>query len=121
MDQDNKVLYKYWEKPTNTNRVVQKGTAMGENLKTQILTAEMIRRLAITTEGLGEEVYTMIVDKYAQKLINSGYGVDQTRRIVIAGIKGWRSKVDRCLGEGRKVRKKGRSGRNPRRRRKGRG
>ena len=28
VNKNNKVLFRYWEKPTNTNRVVQKRTAM---------------------------------------------------------------------------------------------
>ena len=63
---------------------------MGENQKVQILTADMMRRLANTADELEDEVYTNIVDKYAQKIINSGYGIGQTRRIIVGGIKGWR-------------------------------
>ena len=103
VDQNNKVLFRYWEKPTNTNRVVQKRTAMGENMKVQILSADMIRRIANTSEGLEREDYARIVDRYAKKLINSGYGEDQTRRIILGGIKGWRTKIARCQEEGRKV------------------
>ena len=105
VDQYNQVLFRYWEKPTNTNRVVQKRTAMGENLKVQILTAEVIRRLANTADGVDKEDYAEIVDRIAQKMMNSGYGEDQTRRIIVAGIKGWRSKVDRCSKDGTKLRR----------------
>ena len=105
VDQYNQVLFRYWEKPTNTNRVVQKRTAMGENLKVQILTAEVIRRLANTADGVDKEDYAEIVDRIAQKMINSGYGEDQTRRIIVAGIKGWRSKVDRRSKDGTKLRR----------------
>ena len=50
---------------------------MGENQKVQILTADMMRRLANTADELEDEVYTNIVDKYAQKIINSGYGTNK--------------------------------------------
>ena len=105
VDHNNQVLFRYWEKPTNTNRVVQKRTAMGENLKVQILTAEVIRRLANTAEGVSKEDYSEIVDKLAQKMINSGYGEEQSRRIIVAGIKGWRNKVDRCSKTNKKLRR----------------
>ena len=105
VEPNNKVLFRYWEKPTNTNRVVQKRTAMGENLKIQILTAEVIRRLANTAEEVGNEDYARIVDSFAQKLVNSGYGVEQSRRIIVSGIKGWRTKIENCRRDGRKLRR----------------
>ena len=78
---------------------------MGENLKVQILTAEVIRRLANTAEDVDREDYAKIVDNLAQKMINSGYGEEQTRRIIVAGIKGWRSKIERCSKNNMKLRR----------------
>ena len=101
----NQVAFKFWEKPTNCNRTLHMRTAMGENQKIQILTQEMIRRLANTKEDTSKWDKVAILDKYCQKLINSGYRVDQVRRIVISGIKGWRGKVNRCLAEGKKIRR----------------
>ena len=49
--------------------------------------------------------YTTILDRFSQKLLNSGYSVDQIRRMVVAGIKGWSDKVTRCKEEGRRLRK----------------
>ena len=46
-----------------------------------------------------------IIDSFTQKLFNSGYKEEQIRRIVIAGIKGWRTKFKRCETEGRRVRR----------------
>ena len=45
------------------------------------------------------------MDNYCQKRINSGYRVDQVRKIVVAGIRGWRRKVNRCLAENRRIRR----------------
>ena len=105
VDKDNSVLFRFWEQPTNTNLVVQLRTAMSENQKTQILTADMIRRLANSSDSLEDEDYSSMVDRYAQKLVNSGYGIGQTRRIISAGIKGWRNKVNRCKKEGLRLRR----------------
>ena len=49
--------------------------------------------------------YTTILDRFSQKLFNSGYSVDQIRRMVVAGIKGWSGKVIRCKEEGRRLRR----------------
>ena len=105
VSEDNCVLFKFWEKPTNTNRTLNKRTAMGENQKITILTQEVVRRLGNTMEGMKREEYEDIIDMFSQKLINSGYQEDQVRRIVVSGIKGWGSKVARCKAEGKRVRR----------------
>ena len=46
-----------------------------------------------------------IVDVYTQKLINSRYSWDQTGRIIIAGIKGYESKMNRCVSKGEQIHK----------------
>ena len=40
------------------------------------------------------------MDRYAQKLINSGYGEDQARRIIYGGIEGCRAEITQCQEEG---------------------
>ena len=105
ISEDNQILFKYWEKPTSSNRTIQMRTALGENQKIQILTQEMIRRLGNTMEGLEDGLYCRIVDDFSQKLYNSGYGEEQIRRIIVAGIRGWGGKIARCKAEGRRVRR----------------
>ena len=105
VSEDNKILFKFWEKPTNSNRTLDRRTAMGENQKLQVLTQEVIRRLGNTYEGLVNEDYTRIIDDFCQKLFNSGYKEDQIRRIIVAGIKGWGGKIRRCEEEGRRLRR----------------
>ena len=101
----NKILFRFYEKPTNSNRTLDKRTAMGEDQKIQVLTQEVVRRLGNTTEDLSNEDYVTILDDFSQKLCNSGYGVDQIRRIMVAGIKGWGGRVNRCRQEGRRLRR----------------
>ena len=48
-------------------------------------------------------MYEDIIDKFGQKLMNSGYSREQVKKITIAGIKGWGRRVKRCKEEGRKV------------------
>ena len=42
-----------------------------------------------TSEMVDDEKRVEIVDKYAEKLMNSDYPMDQTRNIVIGGLKGY--------------------------------
>ena len=69
---------------------------MGENSKYQTLSQEMVRRLMNTSSGLPCEEYWQITDNYADKLKNSGYNLEQIRRIIMAGAKGFGAKKLRC-------------------------
>ena len=77
----------------SSNMVVQKSSAMDENSKMKILANDLTRRLLNTSESLGMNAKVKAVDMYSQKLTNSGYRVDQVRRIVINGIKGYEKRV----------------------------
>ena len=102
---ENQVLYKFYEKPEGSKSTVHYKSAMGESTKHQILSQEMIRRLMNTSEGLPEEQLQEITDNYAVKLHNSGYNLEQIRRIILAGIKGYGAKKARCEKEGRSLRR----------------
>ena len=93
----NKVIYRFYKKPEGAKSTIQLRTAMGENSKNQILSQEMVRRLMNTSEGLQKEEYWKIADEYADKLQNSGYRLEQIRRIILAGIKGYGAKKLRSL------------------------
>ena len=61
---------------------------MDDNSKMNILANDMRRRLLNTDEGLEEAVRGAVVDQYAVKLMRSGYGKEQTRKIIKNWIKG---------------------------------
>ena len=105
ISEDNQILFKFWENTTNSTRVLDKRTAMGENQKVQILTQEFVRRLANTKEDLPREEYQTILNMFCQKMYNSGYKEDQIRRVVIAGIRGWGGKTTRCKEQGMRLRR----------------
>ena len=48
----------------------------------------MIRRMTNTSELVEEESRIDIVDEYAQKLINSEYGIECTRGFIVGGLRG---------------------------------
>ena len=99
----NQVEFKHFEKETSSTMTIQSKSAMCENVKHQILSQDMVRRLYTTCGSQGAETLEQIVDKYAQKLRNGGYSVEQTQRIIINGIKGLERKKRRCEDEGRKL------------------
>ena len=71
VDKNNRIVYKFFEKPMGSSMVLQMDTAMGENSKMRCLGNEAIRRLANTSELLDQGTKNTIVDNYAQKLCNS--------------------------------------------------
>jgi hypothetical protein len=113
---DNMVLYRFYEKPTNPNTVLHMRTAMAEDSKIRSLSNEVIRRLLNTSEDVPDSVRCAILDTFAQKLYNSGYGLYQIRRIILGGIKGYegmrrtsrrgRRQMHRSAGESSQLRAK---------------
>ena len=91
----NRLRFKHFEKPTSSNLTLQKRTAMEENSKIGILGNEVVRRMSNTWgEGM-DEVRTLVIDNYAVKILTSGYSVEQTRKIILSGLRGYEAKVRR--------------------------
>ena len=100
---DNKVMYRFFEKDMCASTTVMKRTAFNENSMLQIVSNDLVRRLTYTMEQMGEQERNKVVDQYGQKLLNSGYSLEQTRHIWVNGIKGFEGKKRRCQLEGRKL------------------
>ena len=73
--------------------MIQSDSAMPENMKITTLNQEVIRRMMNTSEELGMDERLKVVDGYAMKVINSGYGLKQTREIIVGGLKGYERKL----------------------------
>ena len=105
VDDDNTILYKFYEKETSSDYTVRKTTAMNEDNKVKVVSNDLIRRLLNTCEKMGKEEKTAVVEGYGQKLTNSGYSTDQVRQILVAGLRGYGSKVVRRKQEGKPLRR----------------
>ena len=57
----------------------------------------MVRRILNTSEGVLEEI--------KEKLHSSGYRLEQIRKIILAGVKGYATKKRKCEKEGRSLRR----------------
>ena len=80
--EDNKTMYMFYSKPMASNMILQSRSAMPENMKIATLNQEVIRRMVNTSEDLDDFIRLEVVDNYARKIINSGYGVNQTRNVM---------------------------------------
>ena len=103
VEENNITSYRYFEKPTTTNVMVQKRSALEENSKTQILANDLVRRLGNTDTRQANTVLGGVVDQFGVKVMTSGYTLMQARRIVISGLKGWERKLRRAKKEGRRI------------------
>ena len=74
--EDNIILYIFFQKPMASSMVIQKRSAMPENMRVATLNQEMIRRMLNTSERLEIKWRTDVVDDYAGKLVNSGYDLE---------------------------------------------
>ena len=103
VENTNLISFRYFEKPTTTNVMVQKRSALDENSKVKILANELMRRLSNTDSRQGSNVTKEVVNRFSQKLLTSGYAISQTRRITLSGVRGWEGKKRRLQEEGKRL------------------
>jgi hypothetical protein len=88
----------FFEKPMASNQVIHIDSALPENSKMSSLNNEVGRRMTNTSELLQMEDRVEMLNRYAQKLTNSGYGLDQTRKILVGGLKGYEKRLEQSKG-----------------------
>ena len=69
----------------------------------QSLSNDLIRRLLNCREGLPPSYRAKVIDEYGRKLRTSGYELEQTRRILLNGMKGYQTKSVRRMKEGGRI------------------
>ena len=62
---------------------------MPEGIRRATLNQEMVRRMVNTSEMVPLADRLEVVNDYVQKLVNSEYSVNETRDIIIGGLKGY--------------------------------
>ena len=84
-----KVRYTFFQKSMAKKTLIHRKSALGENTRISSLTQNIIRRM----KNIGEEVEMKerirVVDEFTDQMLFSGYSVEQTRKIIIAGLKGY--------------------------------
>ena len=91
---------------------------MNINTKFQILSNDMVRRLLNTREELGPAQKEAEVDRYAKKLLASGYSREQSKKILVNGIKSYEARRKHRMKEGRSLRSTAKKSRDARYKRK---
>ena len=85
----NRILFSFFEKAMVSAMVLHKRSAIPEGVRRATLNQEMVRRMLNTSEDVEITKRVEIVDGYAQKLVNSEYSVEETRKVIIGGLKGY--------------------------------
>ena len=89
VDERNRTIYSFYEKPMVSPMVLHKRSAMPEGIRRATLNQELIRRMVNTSELVKMEKRIEVVDTYVQKMINSEYSVEEAREVAIGGLKGY--------------------------------
>ena len=89
MSRENRILFSFFEKSMVSSMVLHKMSAIPEGVRRATLNQEMVRRMLNTSEGVSSTKRLELVDGYAQKLVNSEYSVEEARKIIIGGLKGY--------------------------------
>ena len=79
------VKYKFYEKPTIPNRVLQNGTALSDASISASLVQDVVRGLlnsGLDTPTMGIQ---SILSKFASKMVNSGHTAKQTQVVLVQG------------------------------------
>ena len=80
------VQYKFYEKPTVGNQVLNKDTPLPASSLRSSLLQETIRRLQNCSPDLDISVKQDILSRYGANLINSGHSVRSSRIILVQGV-----------------------------------
>ena len=95
--------------------VIHKVSALSENSKMASLSQNVVRHMRNTSERLDISERVKVVNKFRQRMANSGYSKQQAKRVVISGLKGYEGVRRRAVKSGVRMHwsaKSGAEGRN---------
>ena len=103
VNSNNIIEYSFYEKPTASNRCLQEDTALNQNTLITSLNNEVGRRLDNCSETVPIKDKVEMLDRFCQKMVNSGHTVKSIRVVMVGGIKGYKRKLLRNLERGEPV------------------
>ena len=87
------ILYEHFEKTMNTNLVLQKASALSENIKVNSLSQEVVRILLNCSEADDDIVRVKHLNQLSTKMKTSGYNTPYIRKVLVNGIKSYENKL----------------------------
>ena len=95
--EDLRILFEHFEKPMNTNLVVQARSAISDETKASSLAEEVARRLRNTSRKIPHGRRLEILEDLFTKMKTSGHSDKFMRNVAIKGIISYENKVRRSL------------------------
>jgi hypothetical protein len=93
-DEQNRIDFEFFEKPTKNPRVILADSALSFSKKRTILTQECLRRLRNTKIELGPGVQNRHLNLYMLKLKKSGYNQKFRTEILDSGLKAFQKMIE---------------------------
>ena len=95
--EDNKILYKYFEKPCCNNYLIMERSAMSDSTKRSSLIQEGLRRLLNTSPLLDMRERIEVLEDFASKMWRSGYGKRKREEAIHGALAAYqcRARLDR--------------------------
>ena len=90
----------YFEKEMNTNYCTLESSAMCPEERDRTLSKEIVRRMFRCDKTRTIEERVDIINKFTDKLSISRYSVNQSRKIVVSGIRCYKRKVQETIDHG---------------------
>ena len=91
--ENGKIMHQFYEKPQVPNRMLLHNTALSATSLTSSIVQEGVRRLLNTSTTAPEHVKTQILNKFASKLVNSGFSRDDTEMFLVHSATSYIHKV----------------------------
>ena len=79
--------------------MLHRNTALSENTKVSNMTSEVMRRMLHVSEDLPIAERIVVLDRLCQKLANSGYDLEMTRKGLVGGLKGYERRLEQSRRE----------------------
>ena len=87
INEEDKILFEYYEKPTKNRMVITKDSAMPIRNKINILSQEVFRRLHNTSSDIEWDKKVVMLEKFMNELKASGYSKKDRAEILQSGVR----------------------------------
>ena len=82
------IIHDYYEKDMKNQVLLMERSAIGRQQLMSIMSNELRRRLIVIRDEIPQNERNLVVAKYTQQLVNSGYSWKQCRDNIVSGLKG---------------------------------
>ena len=108
--EEGRVVNTFYEKEKSAKTVIHKDSALSENSKMASLSQNVVRHMRNTSERLDISERVKVVNKFRQRMANSGYSEQQSKRVIISGLKGYEAARWRVVKSGVRMHHSAKSG-----------